>query len=77
MSLAFLKYSLFISTCSKCECFSEAGTIFCDGENRRLRFTNFGNAVDIDPPRVELDNATLELDAPGSIANTFRPTSSP
>ena len=54
------------------------GNILCDGENRRLWFANFGNAVDIDPPRLELDSATLELDTPGSIVtNTLRSKSSP
>ena len=47
------------------------GNILCDGENQRLRLTNFGNAVDLDPPRVGLENDSLELDAPGSIANTL------
>jgi len=45
--------------------------ILCDGENQRLRLTNFGNAVDLDPPRIGLDNDSLELDVPGSIANTL------
>lgn len=45
--------------------------IICDSETQRLRLTNFGNAVDLDPPRVGLDNDSLELDAPGSIANTL------
>ena len=46
--------------------------ILVDGENQRLRLTNFGNAVDLDPPRVGLENNdSLELDAPGSIANTL------
>ncbi len=45
--------------------------ILCDSENQRLRLTNFGNALDLDPPRVGLDNDSLELDAPGSIANTL------
>jgi len=45
--------------------------ILCDGENQRLRLTNFGNAVDLDPPRVGLDNDSLEIKAPGSIANTL------
>ncbi|KAL3816442.1 hypothetical protein ACHAXA_000092 [Cyclostephanos tholiformis] len=37
----------------------------------RLRLTNFGNALDLDPPRVGLDNDSLKFDAPGSIANTL------
>jgi hypothetical protein len=45
--------------------------ILCDSENKRLRLTNFGNALDLDPPRVGLDNDSLELDSPGSIANTL------
>lgn len=45
--------------------------ILCDSENQRLRLTNFGNALDLDPPRVGLDNDSLESDAPGSIANTL------
>lgn len=45
--------------------------IVCDGENQCLRLTNFGNALDLDPPRIGLDNDSLKLDAPGSIANTL------
>jgi hypothetical protein len=45
--------------------------ILCDSENQRLRLTNFGNALDLDPPRGGLDNDSLESDAPGSIANTL------
>lgn len=47
------------------------GNILCDSENKRLRLANFGNALDLDPPRVGLENDSLELDAPGSIANTL------
>ncbi len=47
------------------------GNILCDSENQRLRLTNFGNALDLDPPRVGLDNDSLKFDAPGSIANTL------
>ena len=47
------------------------GNILCGGKNRRLRLTNFGNGVDLDPPRVGLNNDRLELDAVGSIANTL------
>ena len=45
--------------------------ILCDGDNQRLRLTNFGNAVDLDPPRVGLDNDSIEWEGPGSIANTL------
>lgn len=48
-----------------------AENILCDKKNQRLRLTNFGNALDLDPPRVGLDNDSLEFDAPGSIANTL------
>ena len=47
------------------------GNILCGGKNQRLRLTNFGNVVDLDPPRVGLNNDSLELDAVGSIANTL------
>jgi hypothetical protein len=45
--------------------------ILCDSEHQRLRLTNFGNAVDLDPPRVGLDNDRLVVDTPVSIANTL------
>ena len=47
--------------------------IIFDGTNQRLLITNFGNAVDLDPPRLGLDNDSIELNVPGvpgSIANT-------
>jgi hypothetical protein len=48
-----------------------AENIICDKKYQRLRLTNFGNALDLDPPRVGLDNNSLEFDAPESIANTL------
>lgn len=45
--------------------------ILCDSEKQRLRLTNFGNAVDLDPPRVGLDNDNLKVEAPVSIANSL------
>jgi hypothetical protein len=48
-----------------------AENILCDKKNHRLSLTNFGNALDLDPPRVGLDNDSLAFDAPGSIANTL------
>ena len=45
--------------------------ILCDGNNRRLRLLNFGNALDLDPPRVGLDNEDLTMGAPGSIASSL------
>ena len=48
-----------------------AVNILCDSEHHRLRLTNFGNAVDLDPPRVGLDNDRLVVDIPVSIANTL------
>ena len=44
--------------------------IIFDGTNQRLLITNFGNAVDLDPPRLGLDNDSIELNVPGSITNT-------
>ena len=44
--------------------------IIFDGTNQRLLVTNFGNAVDLDPPRLGLDNDSIELNVPGSITNT-------
>ena len=49
----------------------QSTNILCDGLNQRLRLANFGNAVDLDPPRVGLDNDSLELDTPGSVADTL------
>jgi len=45
--------------------------IVCDGNNKRLRLLNFGNALDLDPPRVGLDNEDLTMGAPGSIASSL------
>ena len=46
--------------------------ILCDSKNQRLQLTNFGNAVDLNPPRVGLDNNdSMEIEAPGSIANSL------
>ena len=47
------------------------GNILCGDKNRRLWLPNFGNAVDLDLPRVGLDNNSLELDVVGSIVNTL------
>ena len=60
-AIYFFMYHLSVRSCN----------ILCDSSNKRLRLTNFGNAVDLDPPRVGLDNERIELDAPGSIANTL------
>lgn len=45
--------------------------VLCDGKNRRLRLLNFGNALDLDPPRVGLDNDDLTTHGPGSIASSL------
>ncbi|KAL7553925.1 hypothetical protein ACHAWF_017282, partial [Thalassiosira exigua] len=62
---------VFLSSCSVVHRDLRPENILCDGTNRRLRVSNFGNGLDLDPPRVGLDNDSLEIEAPGSIANTL------
>lgn len=68
---SLLENLLFLSACNIVHRDLRPDNILCDSENQRLRLINFGNAVDLDPPRVGLDNDNIEMDSPGSIANTL------
>ena len=68
---SLLEDLVFLSSCNIVHRDLRSENIVCDGENQCLRLTNFGNALDLDPPRIGLDNVNLKSDAPGSIANTL------
>ena len=68
---SLLEDLVFLSSCNIVHRDLRSENIVCDGKNQCLRLTNFGNALDLDPPRIGLDNDKLQSDAPGSIANTL------
>ena len=68
---SLLEDLVFLSSCNIVHRDLQLKNLLCDGNNQRVMITNFGNAVDLDPPRVGLDNDSLELEIPGSIANSF------
>ena len=68
---SLLENLVFLSSCNIVHRDLSPANILVDQDNQRFRIANFGNAVDLDPPRVGLDNDSLELDAPGSIANSL------
>ncbi|KAL9179026.1 hypothetical protein ACHAXT_000068 [Thalassiosira profunda] len=65
---SLLENLVFLSSCNIVHRDLRPSNLLCDPAHRRLRIANFGHAVDLDPPRVGLDN-DKQFDAPASIAN--------
>lgn len=68
---SLLEDLFFLSSCNVVHRDLSVENVLCDGKNRRLRLLNFGNALDLDPPRVGLDNDDLTTHGPGSIASSL------